>query len=421
MLAGLISYPSGYDPQGQPGRRAGAPQPGAPEHGRPGLHHPGRVPAVLTGARCPPPRRSRRPSEDSAAPYFTSWLRQQLVDKYGAGEAFGGGLQVTSTLDLDLQNQVQQIAYDRTAGVGLNSAVVVLEQRHRRRRGDGRRLRLPDPAVQPGHPGPSPAGLLVQAVHPGDGARAGALARRGLHLGAAADPVQGQGPQEGRRRKDRPRDLPRHTTTATSTSGSASIATATTYSDNSVYSQLGTQVGPANVAQTANKMGIQTDLSTPDVQYSVNGGPFEPYNPALILGGLRTGVTPLEMAHAYQTLQHNGQIVSGTMADSSNGPVAIQKVQDSERQPGRDQQRRPRAGQGRDQAGGVARGRRDRQGDPPHRGHVRNREQRLYRRPERMGQDRDDREQRRRLVRRRHQGRHRGRLGRPRGLGDSRW
>ena len=34
--------------------------------------------------------------------------------------------------------------------------------------------------------------------------------------------------------------------------GSASIATATTYSDNSVYAQLGTQVGPQNVAATAN-------------------------------------------------------------------------------------------------------------------------------------------------------------------------
>jgi penicillin-binding protein 1A len=89
-------------------------------------------------------------------------------------------------------------------------------------------------------------------------------------------------------------------------------------------------VGPANVAQTANELGVQTDLSSPDVQYSVNDGPFEPYNPALILGGLRTGVTPLEMAHAYQTLQHDGQIVSGTMADSPNGPIAIQNVQDTE-------------------------------------------------------------------------------------------
>ena len=84
-------------------------------------------------------------------------------------------------------------------------------------------------------------------------------------------------------------------------------------------------MGPANVAETANQMGVQTD-SPPRTSVLVNDGPFEPYNPALILGGLRTGVTPLEMAHAYQTLQHDGQIVSGTMAASPTGPIAIQKV-----------------------------------------------------------------------------------------------
>ncbi len=62
--------------------------------------------------------------------------------------------------------------------------------------------------------------------------------------------------------------------------GTASIATATTYSDNSVYSQLGAAVGPANVAQTAYRMGIQTSLATPDVDYSIGGDPFDPYNPA---------------------------------------------------------------------------------------------------------------------------------------------
>ena len=73
-------------------------------------------------------------------------------------------------------------------------------------------------------------------------------------------------------------------------------------------------------------MGIQTDLATTTgATYSVNGGPFEPYNPALILGGLETGVTPLEMAHAYKTLAHDGQLVSGTMADSTGGPVGIQQ------------------------------------------------------------------------------------------------
>ena len=104
--------------------------------------------------------------------------------------------------------------------------------------------------------------------------------------------------------------------------GSASIATATTYSDNSVYAQLGTQVGPQNVAATAKAMGIDTDLST-KTQYSIDDGPFEPYNPALILGGLQTGVTSLEMAHAYNTLAAGGRRLSGTMASSAGGPVGI--------------------------------------------------------------------------------------------------
>ncbi len=109
--------------------------------------------------------------------------------------------------------------------------------------------------------------------------------------------------------------------------GSASIATATTYSDNSVYSQLGTQVGPQNVAATAKAMGVETDLST-KTQYSIADGPFEPYNPALILGGLEVGVTPLEMAHAYNTLAAGGQRLSGSMASSAGGPVGILDVMD---------------------------------------------------------------------------------------------
>ena len=67
------------------------------------------------------------PTDDSVAPYFTSWLRQQLVDKYGAGEAFGGGLVVKSTLDLELQQQVESLVSSRVDGVGLDSSVVVLD------------------------------------------------------------------------------------------------------------------------------------------------------------------------------------------------------------------------------------------------------------------------------------------------------
>ncbi len=327
MLAGLISNPTGYDPKIAPeaalARRNVVLQNMA-EQG----YITQEEEAQYSQQPLPKPADVKTPEEDSRAPYFTSWLRQQLVDKYGAGEAFGGGLKVTSTLDLTLQEQAQQIAYDRTAGVGLNSAVVVLDN-----------VTGGVKAMVGGYDyRTQPFNLATQGQRqPGSAFKPFTLVTA-LKQGLSPDqvftsaeqriPFKAKVPKKGGGEKIVDEVFPVHNY-EDSYLGSASIATATTYSDNSVYSQLGTQVGPANVAQTAYDMGIKTDLSTPDARYSVNGGPFEPYNPALILGGLRTGVTPLEMAHAYLTLQHGGQLVSGTMATSSDAPIAIQKVEDS--------------------------------------------------------------------------------------------
>jgi len=41
------------------------------------------------------------------APYFTTWVRQQLIDRFGPEKAFEGGLKIKTTLDLDLQNAAQ--------------------------------------------------------------------------------------------------------------------------------------------------------------------------------------------------------------------------------------------------------------------------------------------------------------------------
>ena len=127
-------------------------------------------------------------------------------------------------------------------------------------------------------------------------------------------------------------------------------------------------------------MGIQTNLATTTgVTYSVNGSPFEPYNPALILGGLENGVTPLEMAHAYETLAHDGQLVSGTMADSPGSPVGIQRVDDSNDNPVETNQGDP--GQDRVETKQVISPDRRRHGahHAPQRGHGRNRYQREHR------------------------------------------
>jgi len=333
MLAGIISSPTGYDPATNPtaalDRRNLVLSNMAAQGDITQEEY-----AQYAKEPLPKPDQIQTPTEDSKVPYFTSWLRQQLVDKYGAGEAFGGGLRVYSTLDLPLQQEVSKIAYDRTAGVGLNSAVVVLDNRTagvRAMVGGTDYQNHPFNLATQGHRQPGSAFkpfTLVTALEQG---------RSPDEVFTSAPqklPYKAQVPTKNGGTKVLPElfDVSNYEDTY---QGSASLATATTYSDNSIYSQLGTSLdgGIASIAGTARKMGIQTDLATSETKYSVGGSQFEPYNPALILGGLENGVTPLEMAHAFETLAHDGQLVSGTMAASTDGPVAIQRVDDDEGNP----------------------------------------------------------------------------------------
>jgi penicillin-binding protein 1A len=94
-------------------------------------------------------------------------------------------------------------------------------------------------------------------------------------------------------------------------SGVATLRSATAASDNSVFAELGMKVGTHKIARLAQKMGIQTRVST---------------NPAMTLGGLKQGLTPLELAYAYSTLANKGVKVSGTLAPDGKGPVAVKSV-----------------------------------------------------------------------------------------------
>jgi penicillin-binding protein 1A len=277
----------------------------------------------------PKPGQIHPPAENSQAPYFTSWLRQQLVDRYGAGEAFGGGLQIISSLDLELQRQAESIVNSTLSGLGPTASLVVLDNST-----GAVRAMVGGPSYQD-----APFNLATNGHRqPGSSFKPFTLITA-LQQGHSSGEVFTSAPQQipfkakvpknnGKGSKIVP-DVFRVNNYNDSYLGSASIATATTYSDNSVYAQLGTQVGPQNVAATAKAMGVDTDLST-KTQYSINGGPFQPYNPAIILGGLQTGVTPLEMTHAYNTLAAGGRRLSGTMASSSGGPVGIVKVTDGD-------------------------------------------------------------------------------------------
>jgi penicillin-binding protein 1A len=86
--------------------------------------------------------------------------------------------------------------------------------------------------------------------------------------------------------------------------GATTIRNATLRSDNTVYAQLTLDVGPGNVAQTAHRLGITTDLS-------VHGA----FVPSMGLGAI--AVSPLELASAYATLAAQGVY---------SEPMAIRKV-----------------------------------------------------------------------------------------------
>jgi penicillin-binding protein 1A len=84
--------------------------------------------------------------------------------------------------------------------------------------------------------------------------------------------------------------------------GRVNLEQATVASDNTVFAQLDLDVGPESVAATAKSMGIESEL---------DGIPAEG------IGGLRIGVSPLELTDAYATLAAGG---------IHRNPIAIRRV-----------------------------------------------------------------------------------------------
>ena len=233
------------------------------------------------------------PREDTKYPYFTSWVKQQVVDKLGGGQlgarrAFTGGLTVKTTLDSKVQ-EAATTAIRNWLPVRVRPARVDGGDREQDRQGarDGRRRRLREVLVQPRHPGPAPARLLVQAVRARRGAAPGHLAR--LHVDLEEEGLHPQGRREVRR----------STTTTTATRASrrwrTRRRTPTTPSTRSSASSSGRARSPRWRAGSA----IRTPVSR---------------NAANALGGLKQGVTPLDMAHAYETFAQRGELTYGSLS-----------------------------------------------------------------------------------------------------------
>jgi len=238
------------------------------------------------------------PQPHSDQPYFTTWLTQQLVERYGAGAVFGGGMKVRSTLDPELQAAAEQAIVGRLGAIGPSASLVAIENKTGEVKamvGGTDYQTTPFNLATNGHRQPGSSFkpfILVRALADG-------ISPEQTYTSGPKVLKTPSGPFEVSNYDD-------------AYSGVASLRGATTSSDNSVYAELGLKLGTKRVARMARRMGVRTHLST---------------NPAMTLGGLTEGVTPLEMAYAYSTIANKGRRVSGSLASYEGGPVAIESVE----------------------------------------------------------------------------------------------
>ena len=224
-------------------------------------------------------------------PYFFDYVQDELIERYGASVYRKGGLKVYTTIDPESQDQAReaikgQLPYSTdpsSAVVSIDPKTGYIRTMASSGKYDDRTYNL---AAQ-GHRQPGSAFktfVLTEAVLQGANPATTTYVSKPLNLN-----VPGFG-------------IWKVSTYDESYGGSMNLVRATLASDNTVYAQLDIDLGPEEVAETAKMMGIKTKL---------DGLPAEG------LGGLRLGVSPLEMANAYATLAAGG---------IRSEPQAIKKV-----------------------------------------------------------------------------------------------
>ena len=245
------------------------------------------------------------PNTESLQPYFTSWMTEHLLDLYPPGRVFAGGLKVRTTIDPELQSAAESAIVGRLAGVGPDAALVAIKNKT----GEVRAM------VGGSDFNARPFNLATNGHRQPGSAFKPFILVRALEDGIDPNSTWASQPKKLPFRGEKGPEIFDVSNYEDSYLGAASLWSATATSDNSVFAELGMKVKPRRVAAVAQDMGIRTELST---------------NPAMLLGGLKEGVTPLEMAYAYSTIANDGERVSGDLAPNSTGPVAIQSVEDAD-------------------------------------------------------------------------------------------
>ncbi|MBE0428567.1 MAG: PBP1A family penicillin-binding protein [Thermoleophilia bacterium] len=219
-------------------------------------------------------------------PYFVEYVKEQLVEKYGAKTVFEGGLRVDTSIEPGLQaagldairNTLNEEGDPAAALVAIDPATGFIRAMVSSQDFQQSQFNL---AVQARRqPGSTFKPYVLTAA-----VELGADPAKTYYMSKQVDiPMPGGPPW-------------RVSTYDFRYFGVSSLEQAMLRSDNTVYAQLVMDVGPEKTRNVAERLGIKSPI-TP--------------NPSIALGGLGQGVSPLEMSSAYATLAANGLYVEPT-------------------------------------------------------------------------------------------------------------
>jgi penicillin-binding protein 1A len=224
-------------------------------------------------------------------PFFFDYVKQQLIERYGANTVLQGGLKIYTTINLKLQ-KAARASIQRILGQPGDpaSAIVSIDPRNGYIRAMAESQMYDKSQFNLASEGHRQPGSTFKTIVLMTGLRRGVDPNSTYYTSRPLDfrdPIWGPIKVQ---------------TYSNSYSGTENIVSATLQSDNTIYQQFDLDLGPRNVRQTAIDMGVTSPLE---------GLPAEG------LGGLKVGVSPLEMADAYATIASGGL---------RNTPIAVTKV-----------------------------------------------------------------------------------------------
>jgi len=243
---------------------------------------------------------TQRPPEETKkgfAPYFVEYVKQKLIEKYGVQRVFKGGFEIYTTLDPEMQTDAENAIYqilpdpeDPSASlVAIDPTNGYIKAMVGGKDFSEMKFNLATQAKR--QPGSTFKVFVLMAA-----------LQQGISPNITFNPngtivfdIVGSEPWEisnYRGQSFETNEMP--------------VLEATVKSVNVVYSQLIMKVGAYSIAKVAKDMGITT--------------PLNPY-PAIGLGGLTVGVSPLEVCTAFCTIADYGV---------KHDPVAILKVVDKD-------------------------------------------------------------------------------------------